>query len=86
MKIHHVYGPGDNSDKFIPWLQTSLIKNSGPVNLTSGIQLRDFIYIDDQIKAIYAHKDVDLSILNIGSGRLIKIKESQRLLQFRFLS
>jgi nucleoside-diphosphate-sugar epimerase len=51
MKIHHVYGPGDNSDKFIPWLQTSLIKNSGPVNLTSGIQLRDFIYIDDVVSA-----------------------------------
>ena len=51
MKIHHVYGPGDNSDKFIPWLQTSLINNSGPVKLTSGIQLRDFIYIDDVVSA-----------------------------------
>lgn len=61
MKIHHVYGPGDNSDKFIPWLQTSLINNSGPVNLTRGIQLRDFIYIDDVVSAfILALKTVDI--------------------------
>jgi len=61
MKIHHVYGPGDNSDKFIPWLQTSLINNSGPVKLTSGIQLRDFIYIDDVVSAfILALNAVDV--------------------------
>ena len=51
MKIHHVYGPGDNSDKFIPWLRKSLINNSAPVKLTRGIQLRDFIYIDDVVSA-----------------------------------
>ena len=61
MKIHHVYGPGDNSDKFIPWLRTSLINNSGPVKLTSGIQLRDFIYIDDVVSAfILALNAVDI--------------------------
>jgi CDP-paratose synthetase len=51
MKIHHVYGPGDNSDKFIPWLSKSLLNNSGPVKLTSGVQIRDFIYIDDVVSA-----------------------------------
>ena len=61
MKIHHVYGPGDNNDKFIPWLQTSLINNSGPVKVTSGIQLRDFIYIDDVVSAfILALKAVNI--------------------------
>jgi len=61
MKIHHVYGPGDNSDKFVPWLRTSLINNSGPVKLTSGIQLRDFIYIDDVVSAfILALNAVDI--------------------------
>ena len=61
MKIHHVYGPGDNSDKFIPWLRTSLINSSGPVKLTSGIQLRDFIYIDDVVSAfILALNAVDI--------------------------
>jgi len=61
MKIHHVYGPGDNRDKFIPWLRTSLINNSGPVKLTSGIQLRDFIYIDDVVSAfILALKSVNI--------------------------
>ena len=51
MKIHHVYGPGDNSDKFIPWLRTSLINDSGPIKLTNGTQLRDFIYVDDVVSA-----------------------------------
>ena len=43
--------PNDNPDKFIPWLQSSLMKGKKNIELTSGIQLRDFIYIDDVITA-----------------------------------
>lgn len=71
-----VFGPGDNSDHFIPTIIRKMIKEKINLDIMgTGKESRDFIYIDDQIKAIYAHKDVDLSILNIGSGRLIKIKE-----------
>ena len=43
MKLHHVYGPGDNSQKFVPWLQSRLMSGTGPVKLTKGEQLRDFV-------------------------------------------
>lgn len=51
MKLHHVYGFGDGNDKFIPWLKDSIKKTSGSILLTKGVQLRDFIYIDDVVKA-----------------------------------
>ena len=51
MKLHHIYGPGDSSNKFVPWLQTELVNNSQNIKLTSGAQLRDFIYIDDVVNA-----------------------------------
>ena len=51
MKIHHLYGANDNNNKFIPWLKNNLIVNNKNIKLTSGIQLRDFIYIDDAVRA-----------------------------------
>ncbi|AWY01060.1 hypothetical protein A8139_20875 [Marinomonas primoryensis] len=50
MKLHHVYGPYDNEGKFIPWLMDQLLKSDN-VDLTSGDQLRDFIYVDDVVSA-----------------------------------
>ncbi|MDC1270037.1 NAD-dependent epimerase/dehydratase family protein [Amylibacter sp.] len=79
MKIHHVYGPGDNIDKFVPWLQTSLINGSEPVKLTSGTQLRDFIYIDDVVNAfILAISTVDIEEKYIEYNVCTGIKTSVR--------
>lgn len=50
MKLHHVYGPFDNETKFIPWLINE-IQTQKTVDLTSGEQFRDFVYIDDVVAA-----------------------------------
>ena len=51
MKIHHLYGTNDNHDKFIPYLKKQLMGNTEEIKLTSGMQLRDFVYIDDAVNA-----------------------------------
>jgi CDP-paratose synthetase len=51
MKIHHIYGANDNEDKFVPWLKNIIQTDSAKIELTDGVQLRDFIYIDDVVNA-----------------------------------
>lgn len=51
LKLHHVYGPRDNHEKFVPWLISQLKLNKDKILLSSGNQYRDFIYIDDVISA-----------------------------------
>lgn len=51
MKIHHVYGENDSDDKFSMWLFHELSDGNKNIKLTTGIQLRDFIYVQDVVKA-----------------------------------
>ncbi len=51
MKIFHMYGPDDNPDKFIPYVTNKIINNEKSIDLTSGNQKRDFIYIQDVVNA-----------------------------------
>lgn len=50
-KIEHIYGIKDDKKKFIPWLVDEMMNGDGLINLTSGIQKRDFIYISDVTNA-----------------------------------
>lgn len=50
-KIEHMYGVKDDDKKFIPWLINEMIYSNDQINLTSGIQKRDFIYITDVVNA-----------------------------------
>ena len=70
-----VFGPGDRSDHFIPAIIRRMKDNQSRLMVYgSGEESRDFIFIDDQVKGIYLHKDVDNSLLNIGTGNLITIR------------
>ena len=53
LRIDHMYGPGDDTNKFIPWLINQIRNTTNEIELTSGDQLRDFIYIDDVVSAFY---------------------------------
>ena len=71
-----VYGPGDTSDHFIPSIIRRMEKNKKILEVFgSGNESRDFIFIDDQIKGIFSHRNINEEILNIGSGNLIKTKQ-----------
>lgn len=66
-----VYGPYEESKRFIPTIIRAVIKNE-PIKLTSGAQRRDFIYIEDvvdiYIKTLSFGKKLSGQILNMGTG------------------
>ncbi len=54
LQLEHVYGPGDGKDKFVSFLLESLLCNREWLKLTSGDQMRDFIYVEDVANAYLA--------------------------------
>jgi GDP-L-fucose synthase len=76
MVLGSVYGPGDHSDHVIPALIKRLKDNPERLEVWgSGRQVRDFIYVDDQVQSIYMHKDFNGNLLNISGGQSYSIRE-----------
>ena len=82
LKLDHFYGPHDNSIKFIAWIIGQLKNNVEKIDLTEGSQTRDFIYIDDVIRAFdcvlkNADKlsDKQMNIFEVGTNHKTSIKE-----------
>ena len=81
LRIEHMYGPLDDDNKFVNWLINEILTNSEIIKLTSGVQLRDFIYIDDVVSAfdycvMNSHKFVDsYNEYDLISGKLTSVKE-----------
>ena len=79
IKIEHMYGPLDDENKFIYWLINQLKQNVEKIDLTSGIQKRDFIYIDDIVRAYEIiinnlNKLKNFEEFELGTGTSIKVK------------
>nr|WP_299894302.1 NAD(P)-dependent oxidoreductase [Sulfuricurvum sp.]MDD3596890.1 NAD(P)-dependent oxidoreductase [Sulfuricurvum sp.] len=79
IKIEHMYGPKDDKKKFISWFASQLISNVNHIDLTSGIQKRDFIFISDVTKAyekIIDHLEQFSTFeeFELGSGESIEMK------------
>jgi GDP-L-fucose synthase len=71
-----VYGPGDHSDHVIPSLIHRMIDNPTRLEVWGdGSQTRDFIYVEDQARAIFLHKDFNGELLNISGGKSYSIRE-----------
>lgn len=85
IKLEHMYGPLDDKTKFVPWLISTLISGEGDVLLTSGIQKRDFIYIDDVIAGFYQaflkkEELSDFSNFDLCSGKFVRVRDFVELL------
>jgi len=79
IKIEHMYGPLDDENKFIYWLINQLKKNVEKIDLTSGIQKRDFIYIYDIVNAYQViinniNKLFNFEEIELGTGTSIEVK------------
>ncbi|MBD3727260.1 MAG: NAD-dependent epimerase/dehydratase family protein, partial [Moraxella osloensis] len=79
LQLEHMYGPKDDSTKFIAWLVTQLKQNVSEINLTSGIQKRDFIYIDDVVSAFLCVLQSSTGLpsfseFEVGTGESIEVK------------
>lgn len=79
IKLEHMYGPGDDQYKFIAYIINSCMSNEPVIKLTPGEQKRDFIYIDDVIRAyqlLVEQKNLEnYEEFELGSGNIISIKD-----------
>ena len=76
LRLYLVYGPNQDINRVIPITIKNAI-NDNKFNCSSGLQLRDFIHIEDLVKAILkvlTNKKTNGEILNIASGKPIQVK------------
>jgi nucleoside-diphosphate-sugar epimerase len=69
--------PNQDFNRFVPIIIKGCLKNNN-FPCSSGIQQRDFLYIDDAIDSILKciqAKNIKGEIFNIGSGKPKKIKK-----------
>jgi nucleoside-diphosphate-sugar epimerase len=79
-KIEHMYGVKDDNKKFLPWLIDKMINDNEIINLTSGTQKRDFIYISDVVDAFNLiiskrNKLPDWNEFDVGTNTFIEVKD-----------
>lgn len=82
-----VYGPGQSKNMFLSDLINHLIEKK-VFNMSSGLQTREFIFIDDLIRAILLSieaKDCNGEIINISSCSPIIIKDLAKVLESQIL-
>jgi CDP-paratose synthetase len=81
IRLEHMYGPNDDSVKFIDYVIRSCITNITEIKLTNGLQQRDFIYIEDVVSAyqllVLQIEKLTLKTYDIGlgSGKAYLIKD-----------
>ncbi|MBW8359989.1 MAG: NAD-dependent epimerase/dehydratase [Weeksellaceae bacterium] len=79
-KIEHMYGVKDDVKKFLPWVTKEMTDKTDDINLTSGIQKRDFIYITDVVAAydlVLRKRSIlpDWSQFDLGTSIFTEVKE-----------
>lgn len=90
LRLEHVYGPKDNSQKFVGWLtnqfKDQLIKE---ISLSECYQERDFIYIDDVVSAFMSTLENKNKLkgyyeFQIGTGKTTIVKKFVKKLEVEF--
>ena len=82
LRIFNAYGPGQSlppsHPPAVPRFLQQALRGGSLVVFGGGAQTRDFVYVDDVVKALVASAtaaDVDRRIVNVGSGRETSINE-----------
>jgi len=78
LRLFHVYGPGESPARLIPHLHEPLSRGL-PAPLTAGEQMRDLVYIDDVVEALWAAASLpqtgEPAAYNVCSGLPITIRQ-----------
>ena len=77
LRLYQVYGPKQDLNRFIPVVINSCRKDL-KFPCSSGEQYRDFLYVDDFVRAVFFsinNKEAIGKIINLGSGKPLKIKK-----------
>jgi len=81
LQLEHLYGPFDSESKFIPSIINKIKSNQKTIDLTSGKQKRDFVYVEDVLTLIekilmnQSKVNFGVSSYNVGTGKTISIEE-----------
>jgi len=82
LRIFNVYGPGQplppSHAPVIPQFLKQALEGGSLVVYGTGRQMRDFVYVSDVVEALVAAAGtpgIDRSIMNIGSGAGVSIRE-----------
>ena len=76
LRLYLVYGPNQDTNRVIPIVICNAI-NDRKFKCSHGLQIRDFIYVDDVVNAIIKslnNRKSSGQIINIGSGIPVSIK------------
>jgi len=78
--MQYMYGPGEDSSKFVTHVLQSCLSNIPYLNLTAGEQKRDFIYIKDVVKAYtclihQSSKLPNVFEVDLGTGTSVTIRD-----------
>jgi nucleoside-diphosphate-sugar epimerase len=77
IRFYQLFGPNQDTNRFIPILINACL-NKKEFATSSGVQSRDFLYVDDAINAIIKciqSKNSKGKIFNIGAGVPVKLKK-----------
>lgn len=77
-RLFTVYGPGEHAGRLLPTL-LSARANKDPIELTAGLQQRDFTYVDDVAEGLLRlgllHEPLAEGALNLATGRLASVRD-----------
>ncbi|MBL8560354.1 MAG: NAD(P)-dependent oxidoreductase [Hyphomonadaceae bacterium] len=72
-RVFFTYGPGENESRFVASLATSMLRGE-PAEMTSGVQVRDFLYAGDIADALVTLvKARHTGAFNVGTGRPVTL-------------
>jgi nucleoside-diphosphate-sugar epimerase len=85
LRLYQIYGPNQDLNRFIPVIIDACRKNE-EFPCSNGEQNRDFLYVDDFVRAVFLsinnHRAIG-KIINIGSGKPLEIKKIiQKIVRF----
>ncbi len=83
LRIFYVYGQNQRDKSLIPYIINS-IKNNKIPKISNPYGMNDFIYVEDLSKIILKLIDKKFyknKIINVGSGKLVKIKNIMNIIQ-----
>lgn len=73
--LFYLYGPYEDARRLVPYVIDSLLQGVS-ADVTSGVQVRDYLHVEDVASAIVAVAESDLTgPVNIGSGLPVKVRE-----------
>jgi CDP-paratose synthetase len=86
MKVFHMFGENDAQEKFIPFVIEKIKNNEISIELTSGEQTRDFIYVKDVVtafeKVLFNFDTLEkFQEFELGSGKSHTIKQLVKIIK-----